>query len=398
MSRLSAKIITYLVLFIIFIFPSGLLFGTFNSIHNHIFTVLIVSIFFADKLINHNLDQIRINIFIILFFILIIIVALITKRFGIFDLCIIPIAFDYIDQKEEVFRVLKKSKLPYICFAFTLVYSIVYMKLGYGGRGEGNVGSGMLFTAIGEINLAGLSIFCLSMILLKINKKAGCFVAICGVFTISRSYLLALLCVFVFKRKLVMRIFSRAKGIFSYFNLALVSSIFLFFLGVRFTNLYLSGLIVDHNTTAGFSRLFVLNDMSNYFRFLAIYLIVKIIISDPVKLFLGFSEKEFIQIGGSIAESEGLLFSEIGTHNLIFSHLKMYGVFAVIEIMLISKCLKKVTTASNFGIFVAIFLYCIILGTGLNSYWLYLTIIVMICHMDRGGKDERIGFYNYECL
>lgn len=70
----------------------------------------------------------------------------------------------------------------------------------------------------------------------------------------------------------------------------------------------------------------------------------------------------------------------IGTHNLFFSHLKMYGLATFLEIFYVSKILKKVTNQNNFGIFIALFLYSIILGTGLSSFWLYFSAVILILY------------------
>ena len=70
----------------------------------------------------------------------------------------------------------------------------------------------------------------------------------------------------------------------------------------------------------------------------------------------------------------------IGTHNLFYSHLKMYGLFVFLEIMCVSKYLKRIVNENNIGIFIAFFLYTIILGSGLSGIWLYLATIVLVLY------------------
>ena len=192
--------------------------------------------------------------------------------------------------------------------------------------------------------------------------------------------MLALISVFVFNIKIIRKAMDKLIDKCTYLNFTIISSVVLFGLGIYNVYLYLNGMIVSHSLTEGFGRLFVFNDLSNYFRFLAIYLIVMIIISNPTAAFLGFTNEQFVEYGREITNSQGLLFSDIGTHNLFFSHLKMYGIAVFFEIYFVSKYLKQIITTNNFGIFLAIFLYSIILGTGLSSYWLFLTTIALVMY------------------
>ena len=78
-------------------------------------------------------------------------------------------------------------------------------------------------------------------------------------------------------------------------------------------------------------------------------------------------------IGMEIAEKMKIPYKYIEPHNLFFSHLKMYGIFSIVETIYIHIILKKVINKDNFLLYIAIFLYSIILGAGLYSYWLYLS-------------------------
>lgn len=114
---------------------------------------------------------------------------------------------------------------------------------------------------------------------------------------------------------------------------------------------------------------------------MAIFIIVTIVGKHPQTLLLGFSDEEYLRYGKEITSSLGVVFGAgIGTHNLFFSHLKMYGLAVFLEIYLVSKYLKNILNSNNYGIFFGIFLYCIILGNGLSSYWLYLSAIVLILY------------------
>lgn len=375
MTNRSIKIIVSLVFFMVYIIPIGLIFGPFNAIHNHIFATIIGLIYISLKIKSGKIKKNTLYIWILVF-----IVAIYTKKFGFIDMIIIPILNDFIRCKNEIKNVVYKSNIAYFSIAATMVYSVMYRILGIGGRGEGDVGSGLIFTAIGEVNLTGLSLFCLALIVRKKNKFLGNVVATLGILTVSRSYMLALISVFVFNIKIIRKAMDKLIDKCTYLNFTIISSVVLFGLGIYNVYLYLNGMIVSHSLTEGFGRLFVFNDLSNYFRFLAIYLIVMIIISNPTAAFLGFTNEQFVEYGREITNSQGLLFSDIGTHNLFFSHLKMYGIAVFFEIYFVSKYLKQIITTNNFGIFLAIFLYSIILGTGLSSYWLFLTTITLVMY------------------
>ena len=375
MTNRSIKIIVSLVFFMVYIIPIGLIFGPFNAIHNHIFATIIGLIYISLKIKSGKIKKNTLYIWILVF-----IVAIYTKKFGFIDMIIIPILNDFIRCKNEIKNVVYKSNIAYFSIAATMVYSVMYRILGIGGRGEGDVGSGLIFTAIGEVNLTGLSLFCLALIVIKKNKFLGNVVATLGILTVSRSYMLALISVFVFNIKIIRKAMDKLIDKCTYLNFTIISSVVLFGLGIYNVYLYLNGMIVSHSLTEGFGRLFVFNDLSNYFRFLAIYLIVMIIISNPTAAFLGFTNEQFVEYGREITNSQGLLFSDIGTHNLFFSHLKMYGIAVFFEIYFVSKYLKQIITTNNFGIFLAIFLYSIILGTGLSSYWLFLTTIALVMY------------------
>ena len=384
----EVKLYIYIVLATVYIVPNGLIFGTFSSIHNHIFAVIIFILYMFYKIKSHNVKKTDIMIWIVIS-----IIALYTKKLGFLDMIIVPALCDLIEGKEEVKDYLSKSNVAYVCLFFTLLYTIIYNCMGIGGRGEGKIGSGLLFSAIGEINLTGLSMFCLAFIAMKKNKKLGYTVMILGLLTLSRSYILALLCVLLFENKYIKKIVEKIINRLSYFNLTIISNLLLFMLGIGYVYLFLHNGIIDYSTTAGFSRLFKLNDYSNFFRFFAIFVTGYIFIKYPKKLLLGISNDEFLSYGNEIASSYGVPFSGIAPHNIFFSHLKIYGLAVFFEIALISKYLKKIVTVNNFKFFLAIFLYGIILGTGLYNYWLYLSVIVFILYegVDKNKKKPSVS-------
>lgn len=370
----AVRCYVYLTLLMVYIAPVGLAFGPFNSAQNHIFTVVVCFIYLVSKI--HD----KFNPLIILLWESIIVIAAYTGKFGFIDFAIIPIVGELIKHRKCVIQTILKGNLLYYCIIFSALYSVIFPYIGVGGRGEGSLGSGVVFTAIGEINLSGLSLFCLGLLTLKKNQYIGIAVLAFGMLTLSRSYLLALACFFLFDRSALKRFVSRHLRLFTYLNLTLISVVFLYCLGLVEIALYHDGDIIAHSTNAGFLRLFSFNDYSNYYRFLANYLVVAIMCANPVFMLKGMSNANYFFFGSAISGFKGISFTGIGPHNIFFSHLKLYGIWVFIEILLVSKYLKRIVSADNFGIYMAIFLYGVILGTGLYNYWLFLSAITLILY------------------
>ena len=57
--------------------------------------------------------------------------------------------------------------------------------------------------------------------------------------------------------------------------------------------------------------------------------------------------------------------------------------------MYTSSILKKITNSNNFGIYIGIALYSILLGAGFYSYWLYLSVFVLITNMGEVELNEK---------
>lgn len=375
MSSKNLKLAVYLVFLMVYVFPNGLVFGPFNAIHNHIFAA-ILGLLYIIPIIKKG--KIKKRTFFI--WLGVMTIAVYTRKFGFIDMIIIPIIDEFIKNKEEVKKIVLKSPIVLLSIFFTFIYSVLYSKLGVGGRGEGSIGSGLLFTAIGEINLTGLSIFYLSIITRKKYRRIGTALMMIGFLTVSRSYMIAIFCFIFFNIKIIKKFINKFLGLFTYLNLTVVSSIILYIFGCISVYMFLNGGIATHNINAGFKRLFVFNDYSNYFRFLAIYLVVEILLNHPFEALLGITDKEYLTFGSSICKRKKLIFNGTGPHNIFFSHLKIYGIAVFFEIYYISKYLKKIVTANNFRIFLPVFLYCIILGTGYNSYWLFLALIALVLY------------------
>ena len=205
---------------------------------------------------------------------------------------------------------------------------------------------------------------------------------ILGLLTISRSYYLAVFIYILSKTKTVKKIFAREKLIklCNYTNLTIISSVVLIFLGVFYIYQYKIGNIFWGDEVS--NRLYTFLDYSNFFRFVAVINLILLFIRKPQKLLFGVTNEEFIDTGRTIAAELNIPHNTIVPHNLFYSHLKMYGIFSIIETIYVSNILKKVVNTNNFMLYISVALYSFILGAGMYSYWLYLTVFMLIMSKD----------------
>ena len=357
------KIVVFLILFCTYILPTAEI--SAENIYGPpkaIFVVVIV--------ITYILTFKKCSVKEVLFGILIVFMTIYTKEINYLMFITIMFLDKLIEYKDYVKDYLKKSNILYVCFIFTLFYSAVYF-------GENNR---YAHTSIKEINQSGLAIFCLAVLLFQKNKKLAIFTLLFGFLTLSRSYLLATACFLVFKTNLAKKIFTQKMvSIMNYTNLTIISSLALFLLGIFYIIQYKMGNIIF--TSNSVNRLFTLLDLSNFFRFTAIIIVVLLFKNNLPKLLTGITDAEFIKFGQATANELGIMYRVTVPHNLFFSHLKIYGIFAFFEIMYTSSILKKITNTKNFGIYIGIALYSIFLGAGFYSYWLYLSAFVLIANM-----------------
>lgn len=359
------KIILYTVLFVVYILPSGLI--NFSIPIDKLIFVMVLSFFYACNVLYKK----KISKSHILFIGAIILFSIIGKTINYF--LFIPILFldKLLDNKERITRILKESPILYICLGFTILYSII--NFGDSGR--------FAYTAIMEKNLSGLAIFCLALLMIKKNKVIGYFVLIFGMLTISRSYYLALILYLLSKLNIIQKLIDKMKKIikhFNYLNLTILSSIILIAIGYIYIYQFKAGNIFWGDEIS--NRLINIFDYSNLFRFITNLIVVMILFNSPFKLFSGLSDQEYIELGRNIYESFEIPYKYLEPHNLFFSHLRIYGIFVLIEIIYISNSLKKIINNNNFMIYLAIVAYSVILGAGLYSYWLYLSIFVFLIY------------------
>ena len=324
--------------------------------------------------IAHNKMKIKITDFLYIGFIFI--VMIISKNIACVNLFVVLFAkvlvdSDHILLKENV----KRSKLLIPAIFSTLLYSLYYYYTEtslYNKR--------LCHVAIGEVNESGLAIFCFGMILRKKNQILGNIVLVWGIFTFSRNYILALflfvICNLPFIKKWIRK--SKITNV-SFISWCTISSVVLYIVGAGFIYLFNNNKIID--ATVGINRLFSLFDTSNLSRFSINYVFTKLLFSSPTTFLFGISDmNKYISEMSRVLISNGiqLLICNV-PHNFVFSSFRLYGVpLSVCYIGYISSILRRIVTKKNFSIFLAILSYSIILGSGFEAYWLYLSCCTLI--------------------
>ena len=169
------------------------------------------------------------------------------------------------------------------------------------------------------------------------------------------------------------------------------TNLILILLGIFYLTMYKNGNIFWGDKIS--NRLYNLLDYSNYYRFITNLLIIIILYFNPKNIFLGISNNKYTYLLKKTCKNFKLPYKFLNPHNLFFSHLKQYGIFVFIEILYVSKIIKKIVNKNNFLIYVGIIFYTIFLGAGLYSYWLYLTIFILCIH-EKENKRKLIKHKN----
>lgn len=370
---LDIKITTLITLVCVYIMPTGLL--KLDSSIPKLFFISGLGLIYLFNIFKEK----KINFWHIIFIGILLALTILSRNINFLTFFPLIMLDRVIEKKDVIINYLKKSNILYICLICTIIYTFFF--LGYNNR--------FAFSSIKEINQSGLALFCLAMLFMKKDKKIGYWILIFGLLTFSRSYYLAFGLFLLSNIKFIKDKLLRPKLIkfCNYFNLTIISSVVLILLGIFYIYQFRNGNILSDSEIN--NRLLQFFDYSNYFRFSAVIIVLLIFKKFPKKIFLGMSNNDYKLFGKTIASKMELPFRGIVPHNLMFSHLKIYGLFAIFEIYYISKRISKVVNKENFFIYLAIAAYSIILGAGFYSYWLYLSIIMFIMFGLSGGlKNE----------
>lgn len=276
-------------------------------------------------------------------------------------------------------RVLLNSNLPYLALIFTIIYSVFY------GISTGR----FVHTGIFEVNSSGLAVFLLGLIFMKRNKMQGTLILLFGCLSFSRNYILSLLVYLVINTKkdgFFKRHFN--SKIFDFRFLMIFTGVILYVLGGICQYKYSQGEILYETTFWG--RMTNFFDISNYFRFTTNYFLIEIFNQNPSLWLVGCKVNEFKRLCLLYAAQNGQLYVGNNPHNFLFSYIKLYGMAGLIDIFYVGKLFKKFLRKENFGMYLAVCIYCIFLSVGANGYWLLLTLSVMILYID-GDSEEKVS-------
>lgn len=358
--------LVFIVLFCTYIFPLGLIDNTY--IYSKMIFVACSMIYLVLNIKSFTFKN-------LIFIILLLLLSIFLKDISYMFFITLPI-LDKLMKKEEIIKdYILNSNILFVCLLFTIIYTIVF----WGNEGR------YAFSAIKEVNQSGLAIFCLGCLLLKKNRNIGIITLSFGLLTFSRSYILALFLLILTKTKIYKKIVSNALiKRSSYTFLVFISSIIFIFIGLYFIQQYKLGNVIYSNII---SKRLNLLDYSNFYRFIAILKVIFIYKNEPFKLFTGVTSDEYILYSIEFSKANSIPNRNIVPHNLFFSHIKIYGIIAIAETIYVSTILKKIVNKDNYGIYIAIVLYSLLLGAGLYSYWLFLSVFVLIIFSNNWGDS-----------
>lgn len=382
------RVLVFTVLSIVYIFPQGLLSRYTNldiSVDKLLFTFVMFLTFVLCKISTKRITKSQ-----IIFLALMLLSTALCQDLRCLTFIYLPVIEDLMPYRDRIINILKKTSFLYVCLGFTIFYTILYSSLGIVNADR------FAFSAIAEINQSGLAIFCLAILLMLKNKKLGYVCMVFGLLTVSRSYYLAVVLYLISRISFVKRWVGKIKNwrLLGYPVLVFVSSVVLLLMGWFYIYQNSIGNVYWGDNVE--SRVFQLLDYSNLFRFVTNIALLMVFVRQPMGLLTGFKDSEYFT---GLAESYselGIPYKALNPHNLFFSHLRMYGLFALVETWYIGRIMGKIVNKNNLFVFLAIVLYSIILGAGLYSYWLFLSFLALsvegrtagINNMNSSGKTE----------
>ena len=366
------------VLLCTYVIPTGII-SENHDVSKMVFTGVILLLYFFNIFAKKKIQKVELLIIAITAGL-----ALYTKNANFLTLCTIFYLKEMIKDRDYLEKKLQRSKILYICLAFTIGYSVYSIF---------NVAvpdwevQRFARTAVIEINQSAFAILMLGLLMVKKNRILGYLTLMLGCLTLSRMYYLSLIIIGAFALKHKFFGVSKKKLKVSYVKWNFLFFFILMALGMAYMVFYNAGLIKTNMEID--NRLVAFLDYSNFYRFTANILLLIIIKNHPKYFLFGMSESDYLSNCKTYAEGLEIPYNDNVPHNLFLSHLKIYGFMSIIELVITSKLLKQVVNRYNLGIFVVVFLTSNILGCGLYSYWLYLSIMSLILYDGKGKHDIR---------
>ncbi|MDN7241677.1 hypothetical protein QWY14_07720 [Planococcus sp. N028] len=273
--------------------------------------------------------------------------------------------------QKDISRFLYGSRLVLIALLFTFLYSFVYF--GFEGR--------YLYTGLKEVNQSGYAILLLFLLVRAKYRIIGNLLLVLGFLTFSKSYLLGVIIFFSMNtlirfRVVIIQVFlSKLKDFRIIASLGVLIPIIL---SIYFTDLYESNSLNPYGQ--GSERFIIVNDYSNYFRFVTNTNLLKIYEAEPYRLWTGIDTEEFYDLNKDISSSYNQAYREIKPHNYFFSYLRIYGGFSIFLFWYLYTIFRQVVTKKSLSIFLVTGSYVTFLGIGVNTYWLFITIFLILIY------------------
>lgn len=364
-----SKNLLILSLTFMFVFPMSIFklqdFFTINKIIFNLLVILIYLKYTLKKTIKLNFIDIIITVFMCFRFI-------ITKDLESFGLSYLLV----VRHLNFSFLELKRYKLLlYLLFFSIPIYTVLHRYY---------FSNYMISTSIGEINQVGFSLIMLYFIF-RINnyKFFSKLVIICGIFTFSRNFFLAiilyLLMTKIFNKLKNKKISLKIPRSFQFYSI--VSILVVFFLYYFFSQVTDTSQFDTYGNM--WERFFVYFDNSNYQRFIANIAVINFYIFKPLYLFTGIPFYVYKEYLLEHLFGFGLIAGKINApHNYFFKFLYKYGAFSFIVFILTAKVINKRLSIENLPIFITFLFYATFLGTGFYEAYLIILLYLLDKHKE----------------
>lgn len=352
----------------------------FRTIGMNIDNLLFI-IYFLTIFISFYITKKKMALRDLLFIILVVAISIYQKSIVHMHLVSLVVLDKLVEDRENIqFYLEKKTKnIFFLCLLFIILYSCLYF--GYVNR--------YLFTGIKEPNESSLLILVLFLFIRYSNKKMGNALLMLGFLTFSKSYMLGVVSFFI-----ISFLFGKIRNeklllkLFSFYKLSIISIMLLIMLSFTFSNLAANNKLSSY-ASSGFERFTVLTDSSNYYRFTVNTNLLYIFKDEPKYILTGLTSDEFYKENLKVCRKYHVMYRKIRPHNYFFSYMQIYGIFSFFIFSYVNRIMKKIINKESLPIFLVLFTYVTFLGMGFNSYWLYLSVFLIIMYggIKNGTKE-----------
>lgn len=260
-------------------------------------------------------------------------------------------------------------------------------------------GSPVLHT--GRPNSSGVYMLLFFFFCFKNNLKIGVLVSIISsFFFLSRGYIFSLVIfftlwileIFVSKyisswKKNFLKLYNQFKNYLSFFNLILILNLALIGFGFYFVNHV--NIVYSNGRIQEFSRIFQLQDSSNFKRFAANDILIQNLLENPKFLLFGIS-------GRGSDELLQFIDSETTAHNSFLIIVATRGIiFAIVYFIIISIVIKRIGLQNNLKYLLSLCFFSLVL----HSIFQGATLVLFITTLSLPESMRRINVvWNYKTV